>query len=242
MEDDQRELSNKNESINRYSLTNTCLWLLGFYAITFMLAIMFGIYAQINGTIADVSTWISDGDVTSVFAIFMAISVSIVLFSAIEKEENPLEYIGISKDFSFNGFKPWLILITVYIAFWWVINTAFNIEAPDSMVTLVETTDYVWLSFLAICIVAPIFEEAIFRGFLITRLRYSVLGKSGAVVMSCILFTLLHTQYSGVILFELFTLSLLLATVRIKTNNLQYCVLVHAINNIFSFILMFAIV
>ena len=81
---------------------------------------------------------------------------------------------------------------------------------------------------------APIFEELVFRGFIFARLQRSVLGKSGALILTSLIFTLIHSQYQGIELFALFTFAILLGLIRIKTNNIKYCILIHALNNTLS--------
>lgn len=88
------------------------------------------------------------------------------------------------------------------------------------------------LVIIAICIIVPIMEELIFRGWLFQRLVNTRLGNIGAVGVSSFLFTLFHFQYQQIIpLVFLLMYSLLLGIVRLKTANINYTIIAHSTSN-----------
>lgn len=87
--------------------------------------------------------------------------------------------------------------------------------------------------FLLLCVVAPVFEELVFRGIIFASIR--PYGKGFAVVVSSLLFGLLHGNISQFV--YAVTFGLVLATVREKTGNLKSVILLHFMNNAFSFIM-----
>ncbi len=87
--------------------------------------------------------------------------------------------------------------------------------------------------FLLLCIVAPVFEELVFRGIIFASIR--PYGKGFAIVVSSLLFGLLHSNISQFV--YAVTFGLVLATVREKTGNLKSVILLHFMNNAFSFIM-----
>ena len=82
--------------------------------------------------------------------------------------------------------------------------------------------------FLTACIVAPIFEEIIFRGFLLSSLtRYMPVW--GAIFLSSLIFALAHLSLSEVL--PLTMLALVLAIVYTRSRNLLSSILLHSLYN-----------
>ena len=80
---------------------------------------------------------------------------------------------------------------------------------------------------------APLVEEVIYRGILYSAFQRSI-GRAGAVVIVTALFALVHVpQYWGSpgTIFLICLLSLVLTLVRVKSDNLLPCVILHTIFN-----------
>ncbi len=231
----------QNNKQPRLSLLQTFLWLIALFMPTFFLSAIYGAYVSTNENIVDAVAWFNDGDVLSGFGILMALVTLPVVYMATTKQYTPNRayFLRISKQFDFEVFKPWLMIMLGYLTFWWLVNSLLAVETPEMMQNLVITTDNIFLAILSLCIIAPIFEEIVFRGFLFSRLQYSLLGKSGAVLATSLIFTAIHSQYQGIELITLFTLALLLAMVRLKTNNINYCIAIHMLNNMVSVLFLF---
>jgi len=100
----------------------------------------------------------------------------------------------------------------------------------DSVVPLVNSGNPLdLLSLLLVTsVLAPILEESLFRGFLLTSLtRY--MPNSGAVVISSLVFALAHFTPKDAP--QLFALGLVLGTLYTRTRNLLTPVMVHALWN-----------
>ncbi|TRX53180.1 CPBP family intramembrane glutamic endopeptidase [Thalassomonas sp. M1454] len=239
---DKKTSSSIAESNNtRLDLKDSALWIAALYIPTFLLSIAYGIYVRTNPAITDPATWFSDGDIISGFGIFMAMATLPILYLATKQLplEQRLHFFALDSKFEPKAFYPWLLVTLLFLSFWWAVNSIFNIEPPEVMLNIVQTSDYLWLLVLSICIVAPVFEELVFRGFIYARLQRSVLGKSGSLILTSIIFTLVHSQYQGIELFALFTFAILLGLIRIKTNNIKYCIAVHMINNVASLLALY---
>lgn len=89
---------------------------------------------------------------------------------------------------------------------------------------------------LAFIVVAPIFEEILFRGFLFQGIRYSLLGKTGAVLLSSALWTLLYLQYSWLDIARIFAFGLLLGFSQLKTQSLYVAIAMQILNNLVAMI------
>lgn len=91
---------------------------------------------------------------------------------------------------------------------------------------------------LVICVGAPFIEEIIFRGFLLnTGLGYGKRGELIAIVITSVLFAIVHSQYQNPTTFVwLFIFSGILCHTRLRTGSLLIPMILHALNNASVFI------
>ena len=97
-------------------------------------------------------------------------------------------------------------------------------------VDVVNSSDAALLVAVAV-IGAPISEEFLFRGFLLSALAKSKLGYIGAALISTIAWTLLHANYSAIGLGALLIIGLVLSWLLWRTGSLWVPIFCHAIYN-----------
>ena len=108
-----------------------------------------------------------------------------------------------------------------------LMEQCFGIESVDYIDELLSEID-VFSSFAVAVMLAPIFEEAVFRKLLLDRLiKY---GELPAVVASGVLFGLYHCNFSQ--LFYAVLVGMVLAYVYVKTGRLRYSVILHMLLNL----------
>ncbi len=106
---------------------------------------------------------------------------------------------------------------------------------PPVMDAIIETTRYTTLLWLALVVAAPVFEEVLFRGFLFEGLRRTKLGAGGTIVVTTLLWTLLHAvQYDAYFLVLIALIGILLGVARERTGSLYVPLAIHAVNNLLS--------
>ena len=157
------------------------------------------------------------------FGIPIAVAVAVRLF----RRENPLVQFKLKA----VPLKYWPFIITV--ALWLpvtvaVINLLFYIFTPFSV--LPEQSE-AGLSFLSLCVVPALFEEGMVRGLVLSPLRRG--GNFFAVVFSSVCFAMLHgsTQnFLGPLL-----AGLVLSVLTIMFDSIIPAIVVHFVNNAFSF-------
>ncbi|MBR2704508.1 MAG: CPBP family intramembrane metalloprotease [Clostridia bacterium] len=81
---------------------------------------------------------------------------------------------------------------------------------------------------LFVAIIGPIFEELMFRGLLLKKLR--VYGDKTAIIYTGIAFGLFHTNLSQILFATI--IGMVFAYVVCKTNNIKYSILIHMIINL----------
>ena len=150
-------------------------------------------------------------------------------------------YKGKSKDLlGFRGFDITMLLFFLILPYFtqsfasiaaapanYVLSELFG--NPNNVGTPENITDFFWL-LLSACIIAPITEELLFRGVIFKLL--SPFGVITAVVVSSIMFSLLHVSPSGFII--IFAMGVMIGIVRYVSGSVIACMAFHAINNFYS--------
>lgn len=137
-------------------------------------------------------------------------------------------------------------LLGYYVVFFLVTEAAtqwLNKTPMQFLDGLYATAEPKWVLIIAIAVIAPIYEELIFRGVLWSMITQYVkynftynsdnntLGIIVASLVSSLLFALVHQQYGFYEMSLIFTFALLLCYARVKTNSLFMPICLHIINN-----------
>jgi membrane protease YdiL (CAAX protease family) len=88
-----------------------------------------------------------------------------------------------------------------------------------------------WIAFV---VAAPWSEELLFRGFLLEGFRRSRLGPAGAVLLTSLIWTVLHAQYGLYELSHIFLLGIILGAARLSTGSLKVPMALHAVVNLIA--------
>ena len=97
-----------------------------------------------------------------------------------------------------------------------------------------NTTNFTWL-FIAVCLMAPIFEELLFRGLLLDALDRTGMGIHAAAFVSSIAFAVVHLQYEWSIMMAIVLLGMVLAYSRTYSRSLYVPIILHFVNNTLTF-------
>lgn len=92
-------------------------------------------------------------------------------------------------------------------------------------------TPHGWAVALAAVVLAPLWEEATFRGFLLSALAQARLGFWPAAVISSAIWTALHAGYSWPGLASVFLAGIGLSWIMLRTGSLGAVVVAHAVVN-----------
>ena len=84
-------------------------------------------------------------------------------------------------------------------------------------------------SFVSICLLAPLTEELVFRGAILTAFRKSRYHPWFAIIMSALFFGIIHINLSQIP--HSFLMGLLLGWIYVRTRSLIPCILAHMANN-----------
>jgi membrane protease YdiL (CAAX protease family) len=183
-----------------------------------------------------------DGDFNAINYLITALCISPLIFHFARRRKvtTTAAYLGFDKLPSKSNFINFNLAILAYFIFSDFTARALGIETPQSMIDIYNTTDYLFLLFIAVVIAAPIFEELLFRGFIFKGLRNSPLGAVGSITIISILFTLIHAgQYDSAVLIVLFPLAIILGLARYRSGSIYLPIYLHFVNNFYSSIEMY---
>jgi membrane protease YdiL (CAAX protease family) len=96
------------------------------------------------------------------------------------------------------------------------------------------------LLWIAVLIIAPVAEELVFRAFLHRGWAASRLGASGTVVLTSLLWALLHQQYTWLGIVFVFCMGLTLGWLRERSGSTTTTIALHALTNLSVMILIAA--
>jgi len=108
-------------------------------------------------------------------------------------------------------------------------------QAGERLVSSATSPGARILLFVLICVIAPILEEMIFRGFVYPGLRRRM-PVTSAVLASALLFALMHNNLDA--LFTISVIGITLAVLYERTRSLVPCIVCHALNNTLVFFLL----
>ena len=111
--------------------------------------------------------------------------------------------------------------------------TSYSLGRPIVPEFMVDCCQTAWLPLLlsALVILAPLAEETLFRGFLYKGIESSRAGPVTAILVSTIMFALIHIQYDWYGILTVAVMGLYLGFVRYRSSSLLLTMLLHAIAN-----------
>jgi len=159
-----------------------------------------------------------------------------LLFAKIRKRITIKQYFG----FYNPGWKhilKWCLVAVLFAGCFDTLTFFINRRVvPEFMVSVYTTVYFTPLLWFAFIIVAPLTEEIFFRGFLFEGIRNSKLGPAGAIVITSLAWSAMHTQYDVYGMGSIFLGGLLLGFARIKSNSIYPPIVMHALQNVIAMI------
>lgn len=168
--------------------------------------------------------------------------VPLVLGMIYLKRNHP--YASLSSLLGVRGFEPELMIVMLlmpagvqylatFIQFPYIeqLTELFGEQVDFGAPSTVSS--FLWL-FVAICVVAPILEELIFRGVLMKILE--PYGSLAAIMISSLCFTLLH--FAPAALITIFIVGIAIGFVRLYTDSVLACMLFHSSFNFSSLMML----
>lgn len=103
---------------------------------------------------------------------------------------------------------------------------------PEFIAKVYESAHGGPLFWIALVVGAPIFEETFFRGFLFEGFQHSRMGPVGTILVTAVLWTVIHVQYDLYELSTILVLGILLGFARLHSRSIFTTVAMHALINL----------
>lgn len=175
----------------------------------------------------------SNGSLTALFLLLSALmGIPLVLLAARLRKGTRLEKYFAWQPVPWPAVWRW-VLVTLVLGLCWdlVAGLVGRPVVTDFMRQNMGSTDSHLLLVLAMVVAAPAFEEALFRGFGFAGLCKSALGARGAIVVTALVWALIHLQYDWIDKGMVFLIGLLLGWARLRSGSLWTPLLMHAALN-----------
>jgi membrane protease YdiL (CAAX protease family) len=182
---------------------------------------------------ADLREHAGDGDILSIITLLSG-TAALILIALISSFRNwhPAKYLGYDRWPRLWPLAGWTALTLAFGTVHSYFGPMFGVKSPpEFMITAWKSTDSWILLFAAITLMAPLFEETFFRGFLFSGWRHTWMKVPGAAIVTSLLWTSLHIQYGPYELSYILVLGILLAVARVHTGSIWTPLLMHAANN-----------
>ncbi len=125
----------------------------------------------------------------------------------------------------------WILIIAVMLGITeWMASDNEALQTPF-MNDVVSGTKSIPMLILTVGVLAPIFEELLFRGFIFKGLERGLLGGHGTVWLTSIVFAAIHLQYALPIVLMIIPMGLLLGYSRMYSGSLVVPIVLHVLNN-----------
>jgi membrane protease YdiL (CAAX protease family) len=160
----------------------------------------------------------------------------ILLFARIRRGITTTEYLRLCNP-GWKKLSGWLLFILACAA---LTDTVTHFSGRDivheSMIKMYETAHFKPLLWLGLVLAAPVVEEAFFRGFLFKGIECSRLGPIGAVVLTALGWSLLHTQYEAFYIAGTFVHGLILGWALLKSRSIYVPITMHMLWNLIAMV------
>lgn len=156
----------------------------------------------------------------------------ILLFAKIRKGITVKQYLG----FNNPGIKSIIKWCLIGIGLIGISDTiTYFLDkpiVPEVMVDMYKSSYFPPLLLLDVIIIASVLEELFFRGFLFVGIKNSKIKAAGAIILTSLVWSLLHSQYDVYGIFSIFLSGLLLGYSRVKSNSIYPPIAIHIIFNV----------
>lgn len=154
----------------------------------------------------------------------------------LRKGKSVRDYLGLRR-VAGKALLPWLGLKSVLILIVDLTQLVIGRPiVPDVMINQYTNTWNLLLLWSVAIFAAPISEEIVFRGFLMMGFVNSRLGTIGGILVTSMLWAILHAQYDAFGIASVAVTGIALGYSRTKTGSILPAIAMHVFGNMFAFI------
>ena len=204
---------------------------------TFVSLIAYGVFALTSGLALAIVLAMYDGVNTSSAAQFQAYGAGYIVASPLTIAVLWIAIRMARRDFAeylaLNWPSPGELLRALAITAILLLAESFvgAGEAPPDPYVSGKHADGFLILLIGSCIAVPVMEEFVLRGFMFRGWSQSFLGPVGSIVLTSVLWAMMHTQYDWFGRFSIFVMGLAFGYFRWRSNSTWLTVMVHSAMN-----------
>jgi membrane protease YdiL (CAAX protease family) len=208
---------------------------------TFVSLIAYGVFALTSGLASAIVLAMYDGVNTSSAAQFQAYGAGYIVASPLTIAVLWIAIRMARRDFAeylaLNWPSPGELLRALAITAILLLAESFvgAGEAPSDPYVSGKHADGFLILLIGSCIAVPVMEEFVLRGFMFRGWSQSFLGPVGSIVLTSVLWAMMHTQYDWFGRFSIFVVGLAFGYFRWRSNSTWLTVMVHSAMNTLVF-------
>ena len=137
------------------------------------------------------------------------------------------------RGYSWKTFWRWMGVLALLLVVEGVALDLMGVEQTPSFMMNIKfpTTSSMYLLAFSVMFMAPLIEEVVFRGFLLKGFSKTFMGAWGAIIVTSILWAIIHLQYEFAYVAVIFMIGLVFGYARIKTQSLFVPMTMHMVMN-----------
>ena len=155
-----------------------------------------------------------------------------ILFAKLRRNFPVKKYLALIKPSS-KEIAKWLFITVIFMIlsdmFTYFLNRPI---VPEFMVNIYKTARFIPLLSIALLVMAPLFEEFFFRGFVLQGYRHSWPGNIGAVFITALIWSVIHLQYDLYGIMTIFVFGIFLGIARLKSGSIYVTIAMHSFMNL----------
>ncbi|WP_259365030.1 CPBP family intramembrane glutamic endopeptidase [Psychrobacter sp. GP33] len=176
----------------------------------------------------------ADGTIVSASILISWVLLTLLIMAIIRAKGGDIRHYLALTPFSWVTAGAMIGILVIFMLGSQVLTNWMDRTPLDFVDPLYQSVDSVWLLVIAMVIVAPIYEELVFRGLLWSAISEQFSTPRGAVIASIvtsIIFAVIHLQYGLYEITTIMLLALIFCYARIKSGSVLLPILLHIINN-----------
>lgn len=157
----------------------------------------------------------------------------LVVRSKVNSTQQVFAYLGWRRFSRYTAMQA-LSLLLIFTVLNEFLSVYFERDPMDFVTPLFASTDSKWLLIWVIVLVAPLYEELVFRGLLWTAIAEQFDRRRGIILASMVtslLFAFIHQQYQLYEMATIMVLALIFCYARVKSGSILLPMLLHVVNN-----------
>lgn len=178
-----------------------------------------------NGLILSVATALS--------AVMLVLLVMVLVRVRTSSTSESLQYLGF-RGFAISELNRALGLLAIFFVINEIMTSYLGRNSTEFVDPLFATMDAKWPLIVVIVLLAPLYEELVFRGLMWQAIAEQFEPKTGMIVasvISSVIFALIHLQYELYEMSAIVVLALIFCYARARSGSLYLPIILHIINN-----------